>query len=238
MSDLHDYEEGWPIANKSIAEDKAKADEDSFGQPIHIYTSEEILEMPNYSLWFYGLVQDETSGQIILSEIYPGMGYSDFEIYEDDGDCKPVDPKDQFADIGSDIMLRTPQQLAEEYPEAKKVDWESEAKEAIELAGEKEHHNLLEDFVDERSLFLKFMDARYVLDWFLDNSQYAWYPDEIEACGDTPELYEHLEMLEKYGIVEQTTIGCFKLVSYGRRNELLKALVLVDDILAKEEGKR
>ena len=212
--------------------------EDSFGQPVHIYTSEEILDMPNYSLWFYGLVRDETSGEIILSEIYPGIGYSNFEIYEDDGDCKPVDPREQFSDIGSDIMLRNPKQLAEEYPEAERVDWESEAKEAIELAGEKEYHSLLYDFVDDRSLFLKFMDARYVLDFFLDNPAYAYYPDEIEGCQENPDLDKNIEMLEKYGIIEQTTIGCYRLVSYSRRNELLKALVLVDDILAEEGGKR
>jgi hypothetical protein len=165
------------------------------------------------------------------------MGYSDFKIYKDDGDCKPIDPKDQFADIGSDIMLRTPDQLKEEYPEAEKVDWESEVKEAIVLAGEKEYHSLLDDFVDERSLFLKFFDARYVLDWFLAiaNTSHAYYSDEIEGCQDSPDLLKNIDMLEKYGIIEQTTVGCYKLVSYDRRNTLLKALLLVDDILSAEE---
>jgi hypothetical protein len=206
--------------------------EDIFGQPVHIYTQKEILEMPNYSLWFYGLVQDEISGQIVLSEIYPGIGYSNFEIYKDDGDCKPVDPKDQFADIGSDIMLRNPNQLKEEFPEAEHINWLTKIE---DVTKPREYFSLLEDFVDDRSLFLKFLDARYVLDWFLDNPAYAYYPDEIETCADSPDLQENIDMLKKYGIIEQTLVGHYQLTGYSRRNELLKAIMLVDDILAEEE---
>jgi hypothetical protein len=203
--------------------------EDIFGRPVHVWSEEEILQLPDYGLWFYGLVQ-ENDGKILLSEIYPGIGYSNWSIYRKDDEGKPEDTTEQWAEIGSDIVLRTPLQLELEFPEAEKVDWESDVHEALEHAGELEHFSLLEDFKDDRSILLKFLDARYVLDWFLDNAAYSYYPDEVETCADNPELYDNIDLLEKYGVIEQRTSGCYQL---NRKSDVTLLLFKLDSKLSE-----
>jgi hypothetical protein len=212
-----------------IGEEMQDNVQDTFGWPVHIWSEEEILQLPDYSLWFYGLVQ-EKSGQILLSEIYPGIGYSDWSIYRDDGDSKPEDTTLQWASIGSDVLLRTPLQLESEFPEAEKHNWESDVQEALHQASSSEHFSLLEDFVDDRSILLKFLDARYVMDWFLDNASDAYYPDEIETCANRPELYDHIELLEKYGVLQQTTNRCYRI---NRKSDITTLLLKLDSKLSE-----
>ena len=202
---------------------------DTFGWPVHIWTEEEILQLPDYSIWFYGLVQ-EKDGKILLSEVYPGVGYSNWSIYRDDDFGKPEDTAKQWAEIGSDVLLRTPLQLEAEFPDAKKVNWESDVQEALQHASSSGHVNLLEDFVDDRSVLLKFLDARYVLDWFLDNGECAYYTDEIETCTDSPELYDNIDLLEKYGVLQQRSIGCYQL---NKKSEITLLLLKLDSKLSE-----
>jgi hypothetical protein len=188
---------------------------------VHIWNEKEILDLPNYGIWFYGLVDEK--GEIVLSEIYPGVGYCDFKLLlEDDG--KPIDPKDQFLEVGSDIYYRTPEQLKEEYPGAEKVD--------LDLDYELEHSVPFPEFVDDRSSFLKLMDARYVIDWFLDNSEYAYYPDEIETCAENPELYDNIDLLCDYGIIREKTVGCYEL---DKNNDITKLLISLDKGVSEHE---
>jgi hypothetical protein len=83
---------------------QALMDEERTGRPVHIWTIEEILDQPGLSIWFYGLVRRE-DGSASVSEIYPGCGCCNFEIYKDDFDKRPEEEviKEIYADIGYDI---------------------------------------------------------------------------------------------------------------------------------------
>jgi hypothetical protein len=184
--------------------------------------------MRRYPVWFYGLVRDKHYG-IILSEIYPGIGYSDFDIDRDDGDLKPVDPQDQYVEIATDLMYRNPEELAREYPDAKYVDLGKQLEEAA-------HKPAIDfkEFEDDRSLFLKLMDARYVLDFFLDNKSYAYYPDDVGKIANLSEyvgLMDDIELLEKYNIIRQRTTGCYEL---NKECELTQILIALDNAISEK----
>lgn len=195
--------------------------EEIYGKNVHIWTEEEICEMHAYGIWFYGLVRDET-GDITISEIHPGFGYCNWEIYPDDGDGKPLDPMEQYAEIGSDILVRSPDQLAAEFPGAVEPNFRIEE--------ELREPSVPFDFKDDRSLLLKLLDARYVIDWYLDNCGHAYYGDEIEGC-DNDDLYDHIDMLVKYGILQETTFGCYQL---NKDSPITQALIMLDELVAEK----
>jgi hypothetical protein len=95
---------------------QALMDEERFGRPVHIWTIKEILDLPGLSIWFYGLVKRE-DGSASVSEIYPGCGCCNFEIYKDDFDKRPEEEviKEIYADIGYDILRWNPGALKAEY---------------------------------------------------------------------------------------------------------------------------
>lgn len=113
----------------------ALMDEERYGRPVHIWTTEEILDQPDVSIWFYGLVRQE-DGSVTVSEIYPGHGWCSFEISKDDFDERPEEEviKEIYADIGYDILRWNPTALKAEYPDAEKVDWEKEINECLKDA--------------------------------------------------------------------------------------------------------
>jgi hypothetical protein len=110
-------------------------DEERYGRPGHIWTTEEILDQPDAGIWFYGLVRQE-DGSIAVSEIYPGHGWCDFEISKDEFDERPEKEviKEIYEDIGYDILRWSPAALKAEYPDADKVDWEKEINECLKDA--------------------------------------------------------------------------------------------------------
>lgn len=77
-------------------------DEGRYGRPVHIWTAEEILDQPDAGVWFYGLVRQE-DGSTTVSEIYPGHGFCDFEISNDEFDEQPE--KEVIKEIYEDIGL-------------------------------------------------------------------------------------------------------------------------------------
>ncbi len=102
-------------------------DEERYGRPIHIWTTEEILDQPDAGIWFYGLVRQE-NGRVTISEIYPGHGFCDFEISKDEFDERPEKEvvKEIYEDIGYDILHWSPATLKSKFPDAEKVDFEKE----------------------------------------------------------------------------------------------------------------
>lgn len=194
--------------------------EETYGKKVHVWTEGEINALPVYGIWFYGLVRDPDTGAVLVGEIHPGFGYCNWDIYPDDGDGKPLDPTQQYADIGSDILIRSPEQLAAEHPGV--ID-------DFRIEEELREPSVPFDFTDDRSLFLKLLDARYVIDWYLDNSEYAYYGDEISGC-DNEDLYNHIGMLVKYGILQETTFGCYQL---NKHSEIVQTLMLLDELVAE-----
>lgn len=172
-------------------------DDDLYGKRVHIWTDEEILALPTYHTWFYGMCLDEESGEIVISEISPSLGRSSFSIYKDDGDRKPVDPVYQYAEITYDFLNVTPEYLAQKYPNTEKVDWEEEIAEAKLMTP----LDLEDLFQDDRSLFLKLMDSRYLLDFFMDNQVFSYSKEDIEEHFDDYE--EDLSNLLSFGIIEE-----------------------------------
>jgi hypothetical protein len=81
---------------------------------------------------FYGLVRQE-DGRIVLSEIHPSIGRSDFELFKETDDDRSDEEylMEIFSWIGSDILHWNPKSLIEAYPDAKKIDWEKEMENAV-----------------------------------------------------------------------------------------------------------
>lgn len=125
-------------------------EEEIYGKPIHIWTDDEIRDLPGAEIWFYGLVRQE-DGRMVISEIYPGLGRSNFEISNDGFDDRPdeVVIKEIYADIGYDILRWNPERLKAEYPDAEKVDWEKEIEEGMKDAIPFEDYLKLRDGDDD-----------------------------------------------------------------------------------------
>ena len=107
-------------------------DEERYGRPVHIWTTEEILDQPDAGAWFYGLVRQE-DGSVTISEIYPGHGFCDFEISKDEFDERPEKDviKEIHENIGYDILCWSPAVLKAQYPDAEKVDFEKKREERL-----------------------------------------------------------------------------------------------------------
>ena len=122
------------------------------GKMVHIWTDEEIQNLPCTENWFYGLVLQE-DGHVVLSEIYPSIGRSDFELFKEADDDRPDEEflREIFSWIGSDILHWNPKNLIEAYPDAKKVDWEKEAETAVSFGSIDELEKHLVDMDDEES---------------------------------------------------------------------------------------
>jgi hypothetical protein len=105
--------------------------EELYGKMVHIWTDEEIQNLPCTENWFYGLVLQE-DGHVVLSEIYPSIGRSDFELFKEADDDRSDEEflTEIFSWIGSDILHWSPKSLIEAHPDAKKVDREKEAEDA------------------------------------------------------------------------------------------------------------
>ncbi len=84
-------------------------EEETHGKPDHLWTGGEILDLPNASIWFYGLIRQE-DGRTVVSEIYPGHGRCNFNISNDGFDDRLDEDviKEIYADIGYDILRWNP----------------------------------------------------------------------------------------------------------------------------------
>ena len=106
--------------------------EELYGKQVHTWTDEEIQNLPCTENWFYGLVRQE-DGRIVLSEIHPSIGRSDFELFKEIDDDRSDEEylKEIYSWIGSDILRWNPKSLIEAYPDAKKIDWKKEMENAV-----------------------------------------------------------------------------------------------------------
>ena len=88
--------------------------EELYGKLVHIWTDEEIQSLPCTENWFYGLVRQE-DGRIVLSEIHPSIGRSDFELFKETDDDRSDEEflMEIFSWIGSDILHWNPKSLIE-----------------------------------------------------------------------------------------------------------------------------
>jgi hypothetical protein len=191
-----------------------------YGRPVHIWTDEEIRALPTCHIWFYGLCLDEASGEMVLSEIHPSLGRSSFSIYEDDGDRKPVDKQEQWTDVGYDILNVNPEYLARKFPDAEKVDWDKEMAEAKPIDFEELFH-------DDRSLFLKLMDSRYLLDFFMDKPPFV---SRVEIEEDFEDYEDDLANLLSFEIIKKQEDGIYYL---NHENKLTKMFIHLDAMLSK-----
>lgn len=125
--------------------------EELYGKLVHIWTDEEIQNLPCTGNWFYGLVRQE-DGRIVLSEIHPSIGRGDFELFKENDDERSDEEflMEIFSWIGSDILHWNPKSLVEAYPDAERVDWEKEIANAVSFESiEDLRKHLLEKDDDE-----------------------------------------------------------------------------------------
>ena len=125
--------------------------EELYSKLVHIWTDEEIQSLPCIEFWFYGLVRQD-DGRIVLSEIHPSIGRSDFELFKENDDDRSDEEflMEIFSWIGSDILHWNPKSLIEAYPDAVRIDWEKEMVNAVSFESIDElRKHLLEKDDDE-----------------------------------------------------------------------------------------
>lgn len=177
----------------------------TFSEFPYYWTIERIMQAPTISRWFYGLVIDEM-GRIVISEIHPGLGYDDIRLEEVDWiePGKPANIEKQFAEIASDIMHWNPQRVAECAAEEGEYDYDCEPV----------HIDTIPAFVDDRSPFLRLLDARWLLDYVLENRTSSFRFGDVENLGGK-DTREWIDVLLRYGVIKESGEGVYRFDKYN-----------------------
>jgi hypothetical protein len=196
-----------------------------------VWSPDDIHKLGSVGSWFYGIVRD-SDGKLSIQEIYPGLGHSNCEIDLDDGDFKPVDIRDQLADIASDIMYWSPKTYEADHQNEEKHDLSYlESEESLEeYISSCPRESIVDIFEDNRSLLLKLLDMRYLIDFFMDNKAFSYTLEEVKEYIDYIGIENELEKLIYLDIICLMDSGKYKL---NPQNEIVIALQSIDRLMSK-----
>jgi len=196
-----------------------------FSECPHIWTEDEIMRSGDISMWFYGIVRNK-HGELVISEIFPKGGYGEIKLEEYDWiePGKPANIEKRFAEIASDIMYWTPQRVMESASEEDEYDDSKPV-----------HADTIPMFTDDRSPFLKLLDARWLLDHAIECRTESFRLEDVEHLGGD-ETKEWVDILLGCGIIKESGDGRYR---FNRYNPLSSDFKRAYDTLEKwENGRR